>query len=84
MANFAQTLSDPRTTRKLPQTRIAELLAVTLDELAGQKETQNPRTIRNHELHRLYRRVEIPFDMDQKALLVVLVKGSSTYRVMAQ
>ncbi len=116
MANFAQTLRDLRSSRKLTQTRIAELLQVSprvysrwetgavtphfdtivriaelldvsLDDFAGRKESQAPPKIRNHELHRLYRKVDLLSDEDQKALLVVLdslVKRSSMNRVMAE
>lgn len=116
MPNFAQTLRDLRSSRKLTQTRIAELLQVsprvysrwetgdvtphfdtivriaelldvTLDDLAGRKEAQGPPKIRNHELHRLYQKVDLLSDEDQKALQVVLdslVKRSSMDRVMAE
>jgi transcriptional regulator with XRE-family HTH domain len=116
MANFAQTLRDLRSARKLTQTRIAELLQVSprvysrwetgdvtphfdtivriaelldvsLDDLAGRKESQAPPKIRNHELHRLYQKVDLLSDEDQKALLIVLdslVKRSSMHRVMAE
>ncbi len=66
--------------------RIAELLEVSLDDLAGRKESQAPPKIRNHELHRLYQKVDLLSDEDQKALLVVLdslVKRSDISRVMA-
>lgn len=67
--------------------RIAELLEVSLDELAGRTESEAPRKIRNHELHRLYQKVDPLSDEDQKALLVVLdslVKRSNISRVMAE
>jgi transcriptional regulator with XRE-family HTH domain len=66
--------------------RIAELLEVSLDDLARRKESQAPPKIRNHELHRLYQKVDLLSDEDQKALLVVLdslVKRSDISRVMA-
>lgn len=116
MANFAQRLRDLRASRKLTQTRlaellqvsprvysrwetgdvtphfdtivrIAELLEVSLDDLAGRTESQAPPKIRNHELHRLYQKVDLLSDEDQKALLVVLdslVKRSHISRVMAE
>ncbi len=86
MANLAQRLKQLRTTRNLTQTRLAELLAISLDDLAGRKESQAPPKIRNHELHRLYQKVDLLSDEDQKALLVVLdslVKRSDISRVMA-
>lgn len=67
--------------------RLAELLGVSLDELAGRGGAQSPPTIRNHELHRLYQKVDLLSDEDQKALLVVLdslVKRSSVSRLMAE
>lgn len=67
--------------------RLAELLGVTLDELAGRSGTLTPPAIRNHELHRLYQKVDLLSDEDQKALLVVLdslVKRSSVSRLMAK
>lgn len=67
--------------------RIAELLEVSLDEIAGRKESQSPPKIRNHELHRLYLKVDLLSDDDQKALLAVLdslVKRSHISRVMAE
>lgn len=67
--------------------RIAELLEVSLDEIAGRKESQSPPKIRNHELHRLYQKVDLLSDDDQKALLAVLdslVKRSHISRVMAE
>ena len=66
--------------------RIAELLEVSLDDLARRKESQAAPKIRNHELHRLYQKVDLLSDEDQKALLVVLdslVKRSDISRVMA-
>ena len=67
--------------------RIAELLEVTLDDLAGRTESQDPPKIHNLELHRLYQKVDQLSDEDQKALLVVLdslVKRSNMSRVMAE
>jgi transcriptional regulator with XRE-family HTH domain len=115
MANFAQTLRELRSSRKLTQTRlaellqvsprvysrwetgevtphfdtivrIAELLNVSLDVLAGRQDAQTTPTIRNHELHRLYQKVDLLPDEDQKALLVVLdslVKRSGMSKLMA-
>jgi transcriptional regulator with XRE-family HTH domain len=68
--------------------RIADILDVTLDELAGRSEaTASEARIRNPELHRLYRKVDLLPDEDQKALLVVLdslVKRSGMSRLMAE
>lgn len=116
MANFAQRLKELRTTRKLTQNRLAELLnvsprvysrwetgdavphfdtivrladilGVTLDEMAGRTETTTQNIIRNPELNRLYRKVDQLSDEDQKALLVVLdslVKRSRVSQVMGE
>lgn len=116
MANFAQRLRELRTARKLTQTRLAELLAVSprvysrweagdvtphfdtivrladvlgvsLDELAGRKDVNSETAIKNPELNRLYRKVDQLSDDDQKALLIVLdslVKRSRVSKVMAE
>lgn len=115
-ANFAQRLKELRTARKLTQTRLAELLAisprvysrwetgdvrphfdtivrladilgVSLDELAGRKDVSSKTAIKNPELNRLYRKVDELSDEDQKALLIVLdslVKRSRVNKVMAE
>ena len=89
--------------RKLTQTRLAELLAVnphfdtivriaelpgvSLDELAGRTAVAEEPAIRNHELHRLYGKVDQLSDEDQRALVIVLdslVKRSRVSRVMAE
>ena len=65
--------------------RIAELLGISLDELAGNKDLGVEPQIRNHELHRLYKKVDQLSDEDQKALVIVLdslVKRASVSRVM--
>lgn len=67
--------------------RLADILDVTLDELAGRTETNNEARIKNPELNRLYRKVDLLPDEDQKALLVVLdslVKRSRMSKVMAE
>jgi hypothetical protein len=67
--------------------RIADILDVTLDELAGRKEANGDTKIHNPELHRLYKKVDLLSDEDQKALLVVidsLVKRSRIRRVMTE
>ena len=67
--------------------RIADILDVSLDELAGRKATNGEANIHNPELHRLYKKVDQLSDEDQKALLVVLdslVKRSRMRRVMTE
>lgn len=67
--------------------KIADILNISLDELAGRTEAANDETrIKNPELHRLYQNVDQLPDEDQKALLVVLdslVKRSRMDKVMA-
>lgn len=65
--------------------KIADILNVSLDELAARKDPNGETKIHNPELHRLYQKVDQLSDEDQKALLVVLdslVKRSSIRRVM--
>ena len=67
--------------------RIADILDVSLDELAGRKDTNGEANIHNPELHRLYKKVDQLSDEDQKALVVVLdslVKRSRMRRVMTE
>jgi transcriptional regulator with XRE-family HTH domain len=67
--------------------KIADILDVSLDELAGRKETNGDTHIHNPELHRLYRKVDQLSDEDQKALMIVLdslVKRSKISRVMTE
>jgi transcriptional regulator with XRE-family HTH domain len=67
--------------------KIADILDVSLDELAGRKESDGEAKIHNHELHRLYKKVDQLSDEDQKALVIVLdslVKRSRVSRVMAE
>ena len=67
--------------------RLADILGVTLDEMAGRTDAPTQATIRNPELNRLYRKVDQLSDEDQKALLVVLdslVKRSRVDQVMAE
>ncbi len=52
--------------------KIADVLGVTLDELAGRKSVSGEGQIHNPELHRLYKKVDQLSDEDQKALVVVL------------
>ena len=67
--------------------KIADILNVSLDELAARKDPDDETKIRNPELHRLYQKVDQLSDEDQKALLVVLdslVKSSRIRRVMRE
>jgi transcriptional regulator with XRE-family HTH domain len=67
--------------------RLADILGVSLDELAGRKDISTENMIRNPELNRLYKKVDQLSDEDQKALLVVLdslVKRSQVSKVMAE
>jgi transcriptional regulator with XRE-family HTH domain len=67
--------------------RLADILGVTLDEMAGRTEATTQAVIRNPELNRLYRKVDQLSDEDQKALLVVLdslVKRSRVSQVMGE
>jgi transcriptional regulator with XRE-family HTH domain len=67
--------------------KIADVLGVTLDELAGRKNVGGEGQIHNPELHRLYKKVDQLSDEDQKALVVVLdslVKRSRVRRVMTE
>jgi transcriptional regulator with XRE-family HTH domain len=68
--------------------KIAEILNVTLDELAGrQNAAEAEPQIKNPELHRLYQKVDSLTDKDQTALLVLmdsLVKRSRMDKVMAE
>jgi transcriptional regulator with XRE-family HTH domain len=67
--------------------KIADILGVTLDELAGRKDVTGEGVIHNPELHRLYRKVDQLPDEDQRALVVVLdslVKRSRVKRVMTE
>jgi transcriptional regulator with XRE-family HTH domain len=67
--------------------KIADILDVSLDGLAGRmKGTDNAR-IHNPELHRLYKKVDQLSDEDQKALVIVLdslVKRSRVRKVMGE
>ena len=67
--------------------KIADILDVSLDELAGRKGANGDARIHNPELHRLYEKVDQLSDEDQKALVIVLaslVKRSKVSRVMAE
>jgi transcriptional regulator with XRE-family HTH domain len=67
--------------------KIADILDVSLDELAGRTETNAEAAIHNPELHRLYQKVDQLSDDDQKALVILLdslVKRSRVDQVMAE
>ena len=69
--------------------KIADILNVSLDELAERGDLKDFDTVkkaRNPELHRLYREVDQLSDKDQKALIIVLdsfVKLSHVHRAVA-
>jgi transcriptional regulator with XRE-family HTH domain len=67
--------------------KIADILDVSLDELAGRTETNDQTPIHNPELNRLYQKVDQLSDEDQKALVILLdslVKRSRVDQVMAE
>ncbi len=67
--------------------KIADILQISLDELAGRKEPSGEVKIRNYELHRLCQEVDNLSDEDQKALVLVmdgLVKKTQMTKVMGQ
>lgn len=67
--------------------KLADILDVSLDELAGRKETNGDAKIHNPELHRLYKKVDQLSDEDQQALVIVLdslVKRSKVSKVMPE
>ncbi|WP_299945281.1 helix-turn-helix transcriptional regulator [uncultured Microbulbifer sp.] len=64
--------------------RIADILQVSLDELAGRKEPSEPK-IHNPELYSLYQQVDHLSDEEQRALILVidsLVKKSQMSKVI--
>lgn len=52
--------------------KLADILQVTLDELAGRSEPSNEIKIRNHELQQLCQQADHLPDADQQALIQVL------------
>ncbi|MCU7951917.1 MAG: helix-turn-helix domain-containing protein [gamma proteobacterium symbiont of Bathyaustriella thionipta] len=52
--------------------KIANILQVSIDELAGRKEAEDSSKIHNHELSNLYQQVDNLPDEDQKALILVI------------
>ena len=64
--------------------KIANILNVSIDELAGRTETDRDAAIHNPELHRLYKKVDQLSDEDQKAFLKELVKfGTNSEHVVS-
>lgn len=67
--------------------KIADILDVSLDELAGRTEANAEAAIHNPELHRLYQKVDQLSDEDQRALVILLdslVKRSRVSQVMGE
>lgn len=52
--------------------KIAEVLDVSLDALAGRTAENDTSVIHNHKLHELYKQVDSLSDEDQQALIVLL------------
>lgn len=52
--------------------KIADVLDVSLDTLAGRTEAGDLTVIHNHKLHELYKKVDQLSDEDQQALIVLL------------
>ena len=52
--------------------KIADVLGVSLDTLAGRIEAHDETVIHNHKLHELYKKVDQLPDEDQQALIVLL------------
>ena len=67
--------------------RIADLLSVSLDELAGRTEAASVPRIRNLKLHTLYQELDRLPDEDQQAVIILLdslVKRAKFESVLAQ
>ncbi len=67
--------------------KVADLLQVSLDELAGRAKPSTELKIHNYELYSLYQQVDKLADKDQKALILVtdsFVKKGQMARVMAK
>ena len=67
--------------------QLADILGVSLDEIAGRKDVSSEAAIKNPELNRLCRKVDRLSDEDQQALVIVLdslVKRSRVSKVMAE
>ncbi|MCP4486895.1 MAG: helix-turn-helix transcriptional regulator [Gammaproteobacteria bacterium] len=67
--------------------KIADILQVALDELAGRQEPSQDLKIRNFQLHQLCQQCDTLPDSDQQALIVMmdsLVKKSDVTRVISK
>lgn len=65
--------------------RIADILQISLDELAGRSEVKTEPKIHNYELLNLYQQVDHLSDQDQQALVLVIdsfVKKTEMTKVM--
>jgi len=65
--------------------KIADILNVSIDELAGRKEPTKELQLHNHELQSLYQQVDDLSDEDQQALVLVIdsfVKKTHMTRVI--
>jgi len=65
--------------------KLADVLGVSLDELAGRKQASSEARIHNHELHQLYQQADTLSDEEQRALIVLLdslMKRSQIDKVM--
>lgn len=67
--------------------KVADILEVSLDELVGRSEPEEPQLrLHNPKLHRLYREIDRLSDEDQQALVILLdslVKRSQMGQVLA-
>lgn len=64
--------------------KIADILQISLDELAGRASVSDPK-IHNHELYHLYQQVDNLSDEDQRALILVIdsfVKKSQMTKIV--
>ena len=67
--------------------KIADILKVSLDELAGRKESDTEVLVHNHKLHSLCQQIDHLSDEDQKALIILmdsLVKRSQLTKVLTR
>ncbi|HED19527.1 MAG TPA: hypothetical protein ENI74_08510 [Gammaproteobacteria bacterium] len=67
--------------------KLADILQISLDELAGRKEPSADPKLRNYELQRLCQQCDVLPDEDQQALIVMmdsLVKKAHMTRVMGK